>query len=140
MRIVDCWIIEQIVTSPKVIASQISSVGVINTFDITHNFEVVAEQVFKIYGMSGTEGQELAGTDPIDLQLPRGAAGSSRMPTTEQSTPQSTAPVTRPIDTKSLLQATQFHGDRASFLGWKWSFSMAVRATSKPLYEKTQEN
>ena len=54
--------------------------------------------------MSGMEAQELAGTDRIDLQLPRGAAGSSRMPTTEQSTPKSTAPVTRLIDTKSLLK------------------------------------
>ena len=37
--------------------------------------------------MSGTEGLELAGTDPIDLQLSRGATDSGR----EQSTPQSTA-------------------------------------------------
>ena len=81
------------------------------------------------------EGQELAGIDPIDLQLPRGAAGSSRMPTTEQTTPQSTAPVTRWIDTKSLLQVTPYHGGKASFLGWKWSFSIAVRAIRKPLYE-----
>ena len=48
--------------------------------------------------MSGTEGQEPGGTDPIDLQLPRGATGSSR----EQSTPQSTAPVTRLIDTTNM--------------------------------------
>ena len=54
--------------------------------------------------MSGKEGQEPAGTDPIDLQLLRGAAGSSRMPTTEQTTPQSTAPGTRLIDKESLLQ------------------------------------
>ena len=54
--------------------------------------------------MSGTEGQEPGGTDPIDLQLPRGATGSGR----EQS---------------------------ASFLGWKWSFLIAVRAISKPLHE-----
>ena len=81
--------------------------------------------------MSGTEGQEPGGTDPIDLQLPRGATGSSR----EQSTPQSTAPVTRLIDTKSLSQVTPHHGDTASFLGWKWSFLIAVRAISKPLYE-----
>ena len=74
------------------------------------------------------EGQELAGADPIDLQLPRGAAGSSRMPTTEQSTSQATAAVTRLIDTKSLLQLTTYHGDKASFLGWKWSFLIAVRA------------
>ena len=57
------------------------------------------------------------------------------MTTTEQSTPQSTAPVTRLIDTKSLLQVTPYHGDKASFLGWKWSFLIAVRAISKPLYE-----
>ena len=31
-----------------------------------------------IYGMSRTEGAERAGTDPMDLQLPRGAADSSR--------------------------------------------------------------
>ena len=85
--------------------------------------------------MSGTEGQEPAGTDPIDLQLPRGAAGSSRMPTTEQSTPQSTASVTSLIDTKKLLQVTPYHGDKASFLGWKGSFLIAVRAISKPVYE-----
>ena len=85
--------------------------------------------------MSGTEGQEPAGTDPIDLQLPRGATGDSRMPTTEQSTPQSTAPVTRLIDSKSLLQVTPYHGDKASFLGWKWSFLITMRAITKPLYE-----
>ena len=63
------------------------------------------------------EGQELAGTDPIDMQLPRGAAGSSRMPTTEQTTPQTSTPsVTRLIDMKSLLQVTPYHGDKASFL------------------------
>ena len=85
--------------------------------------------------MSGAEGQDPGGTDPLDLQLPRGATGSSRMPTTEQSTPQPTAPVTRLIDTKSLLQVTPNHGDKASFLGWKWSFLIAVRAINKPLYE-----
>ena len=81
--------------------------------------------------MSGTEGQEPDGTDPIDLQLPRGATGSGR----EQSTPQSTAPVTRLIDTKRLLQVTPNPGDKASFLGWEWSFLIAVRAISKPLCE-----
>ena len=85
--------------------------------------------------MSGSEGENPGGTDPIDLQLPRGATGSSRIPTTEQSTPQSTAPVTRLIDTKSLLQVTPYHGDKASYLGWKWSFLIALRAISKPLYE-----
>ena len=57
------------------------------------------------------------------------------MPTTEQSTPQSTAQVTRLIDTKNLLQVTPDHGVKASFLGWKWSFLIAVRAISKSLYE-----
>ena len=81
--------------------------------------------------MSGTEGPEPGGTGLIDMQLPRGATGSGR----EQSTPQSTAPLTRLIDTESLLQVTPHHGDKASFLGWKWSFLIAVRAISKPLYE-----
>ena len=81
-----------------------------------------------MHGMSGTEGQDPAGTDPIDLQLPRGATSSG--------TPQtSTTSVTRLIDTKSLLQVTPYHGDKASFLGWKWSFLIAVRAISKPLCE-----
>ena len=88
-----------------------------------------------IFGRSGMEGQEFAGTHPIDLQLPRGAAVSSRMPTIEQTTPQSTAPVTRLIDMKSLLQVIPYHGDKASFLGWIWPFLIAVRATSKPLCE-----
>ena len=30
---------------------------------------------------------------------------------------------------------TPCHGDKANFLGWKWSFLIAVRAISKPLYE-----
>ena len=79
------------------------------------------------------EGQEPASIDPIDMQLPRGAAGSSRMPTTEQTTSQSTAPVARLIDTKSLLQVTPYHGDKASLLGWKLSFLIAVRASCEPL-------
>ena len=41
----------------------------------------------------------------------------------------------RLIETKSLLQVTPYHGDKASFLGWKWSFLIAVRAISKPLCE-----
>ena len=98
-------------------------------------YKVVAEPELQSTECPGTEGQDPGGTDPIGLQFPRGATGSSRMPTTEQSTPQSTAPVTRLIDTKSLLQVTPYHGDKASFLGWKWSFLIAVRAISKPLYE-----
>ena len=65
------------------------------------------------------------------------------MRATEQTTPQSTAPVTRLIDTKSLLQVTTYYGDKASFLGWKWSFLIAMRAISKPLYgglKKIEDN
>ena len=77
--------------------------------------------------MSRTERQDPCGTDPIDLQVPRRA--------TSRGTPQTSTPsVTRLIDTKSLLQVTPHHGDKASFLGWKWSF-LIVRAISKPLYE-----
>ena len=80
--------------------------------------------------MSGAEGQDPAGTDPIDL--PRGATSSG--------TPQPSTPsVTRLIDTKSLLQVTPYHGDKASFLGWKWSSLIAVRAISKPLYEEFEK-
>ena len=77
-------------------------------------------------GVSGLEGSDYTGADPIDLQLPRAAAGSGK--------PQ-TSPETRLIDTKSLLQVIPYHGDKASFLSWKWSFLIAVRATSKPVYE-----
>ena len=45
------------------------------------------------------------------------------------------APITRLNDMKSLLQVTPYRGDKASFLGWKWSFLIAVRAISEPLYE-----
>ena len=61
--------------------------------------------------MSGTEGQDPGGTEPIDLQLPRGVTGNSR----EQSTPQSTIPVTRLIDTVTLLQVTPYQGDNDHF-------------------------
>ena len=36
---------------------------------------------------------------------------------------------------KSLLQVTPYHGDKASFLGWKRSFLIVVRANSKTLHE-----
>ena len=58
----------------------------------------------------GREGQDPDGTVLIDLQLPRRATGSRR----EQSDT-----TTRLIDTKSLLQVTPYHGDKASFLGWE---------------------
>ena len=78
--------------------------------------------------MSGLEGSDYTGADPIDLQLPRAEDGSGKPQT-------STTPETRLIDTKRLLQVTPYHGDKASSLSWKWSFLIAVRAISKPLYE-----
>ena len=94
--------------------------------------------------MSGTEEPEPAGTDPIDLQLPRGAAGSSRVRTTEQAAPQtSTTPVTRLIDTKKFVASDSIPWGQGKFLCWKWSFLNAVCAISKPLYEgfkKIEEN
>ena len=86
--------------------------------------------------MSGLEGSDPTGTDPIDLQLPRAAAGS-RNPQT------STTPATSVIETKSLLQVTPYHGGKASFLSWKWSFLIAVRAISKPVnesFKKIEDN
>ena len=68
--------------------------------------------------MSGTEGQDPGGTDPKDLQLPRGATGNSR----EQSTPQSTIPVTRLIDTVTLLQVTPYQGDNDHFFMFLFFF------------------
>ena len=77
--------------------------------------------------MPGEEGSEPTGPDP-KLQLPRGATGSGSAQT-------STTPVTRLIVTKRLLQVAPHPGDKASFLSWKWSSLIAVRAISKPLYE-----
>ena len=76
---------------------------------------MVAEQE-SVYKISGTEGQDLVGTDAIDLQLSKVECRR------QQSTPQLTARATLLIDTKSLLQVTPYHGDKANFLGWKWSF------------------
>ena len=94
--------------------------------------------------MSGTERQESAGTDRTDLKLPRGGARIGRVPIFEQAAPQaSTTPVRRLIDTKSLLQVTPYHGDKASFPGWKWSLLIAVRVISKPLcegFKKIEDN
>ena len=81
-----------------------------------------------VYGRSGVEAQDPAKIDPIDLQLARGATISG--------TPQTSTPSeTRVIDTKSLLEVTPFQGDKASFLGWKFSFWTAVTAISEPLHE-----
>ena len=52
-------------------------------------------------------------------------------------------PLSRLLDTKSLLQMTPYHGHKASFLGWKWSFLIAVRAISTPLvkgFKKIEDN
>ena len=78
--------------------------------------------------MPGEAGSAPTGLGPIELQVPTGATGSGSAQT-------STTPVTRLIDPKSLLQVTPYHGDKASFLSWKWSFLIAVRAISKPLHE-----
>ena len=84
--------------------------------------------------MSGTEGQDPGGTDPIDLQLTRGAIGSSR----EQSaTIESTS---NTFDRHKEFVASDSTSWR---LGWKSSFLIAVRAISKPLYEglkKVEDN
>ena len=124
------------ITSPRVIVNHTPSARVIIVFDnyiyylywILYIILKCSGARVTVYGMSGAEGQDLAGTDPMDLQLPRGATSSG--------TPQTSTPsVTRLIDTKSLLLVTPYHGDKASSLGWKWSFLIAVRAISKPLYE-----
>ena len=78
--------------------------------------------------MLGEEGSEPTGPDRIELQLPTGTTGSGSATT-------STTQVTRLIDTKSLLQVTPYHGDKAIFLSWKRSFLTAVPAISEPLYE-----
>ena len=113
-----CELLDQwtILTSQKVIASQSSSARVI-IYIIVLFFSLRSKST--IYGMSGTEGQDPGGTAPIHLQLPRGATGNSR----EQSTPQSTAPVTRLIDTESLLQVPPYQGDYDHvFFSWFFSF------------------
>ena len=61
---------------------------VINTVDQTDTIKVVSGACVTIYGMSGLEGSEPARNDPIDLQLPRAAAGGGNPQT-------STTPVTR---------------------------------------------
>ena len=109
-------------TSPRVIASQIPSARIINTLYFTYNIKVVAERVLQSTECLGRKDRNLAALIQLTCKLPRGATGSGR----QQSTPQSAAPVTRLIDTKSLLQVTPYHGDKASFLGWKWSFLIAV--------------
>ena len=108
IRMVNCWISEHFLTSQKVLASQSSSARVIiYIIYYKKDSKKSSGAGVTVNGMSGTEGQDPGGTDPIDLQLPRGATGNSR----EQSTPQSTAPITRFIDTESLLQVTPCQGD-----------------------------
>ena len=70
--------------------------------------------------MSGADGQDPAGIDPSDLQLPRGATSSG--------TPQASTPSVNIVEVRPV------------FLGWKWSFLIAVRAISKPLYEGLKKN
>ena len=116
--------------------SHASSARVITAY--CTNFDTVqqeAEQELQSTECLGRKDRILAELIQLTCSCQEGATGSSRMPTTEQSTPQSTAPETRLIDTKRLLQVTPYHGDKVSFLGWRWSFLIAVRAIWKPLYE-----
>ena len=81
--------------------------------------------------MSATEGQEPGGTDPIDMQLPRGAnwQWSRAVDTTIDST-------SNTFDRHEEFVASGSKSLRqGKFLGWKWSFLTAVRAISKPLDE-----
>jgi len=43
--------------------------------------------------------------------------------------------LSRLIDTKSLLHLNPYNGDKSSFLAWKWSFLVAVRAIDPRLHE-----
>ena len=105
IRIVNCWISEQFSRLRK--SSRVRVHQHASSFTLLYYIFLGSGAGVTINGMSGTEGQDPGGTDPIDLQLPRGATGNSR----EQSTPQSTIPVTRLIDTESLLQMTPYQRD-----------------------------
>ena len=110
IRIVNCWINEQfsrVRNSSRVRVHQHASSFTLHT----KNIKSGCGASVTVYVMSGTEGQELGGIDQHDLLLPRGAIGSGR----DQSTPQSTAPVTRLIDTQSLLQVTPYHRRHGKF-------------------------
>ena len=91
----NCWIIEHILTSPKAIASQISSARVINTFDIIHDIKDPARE------RKCCKTEEALPKEEGDIVREYKAMHEK----------------TRLIDTKSLLQVTHFHGDKASFLG-----------------------
>ena len=108
IRIVNCWISEQfsrVRNSSRVRVHQHPSSFTLHT----KNIKSGCGASVTVYVMSGTEGQELGGIDPLDLLLPRGAIGSGR----EQTTPQSTA--IRLIDKKSLLQVTPNHRRQGKF-------------------------
>ena len=105
IRIVNCWISEQFSRLRK--SSRVRVHQHASSFTLLYYIFWGSGAGVTINGMSGTEGQDPGGTDPIDLQLPRGATGNSR----EQSTPQSTVPVTPLIDTESLLQMTPYQRD-----------------------------
>ena len=72
--------------------------------------------------MSRREG---SGEDPATT-----AAGGS---TTERGTARSLSTL---IDAKSLLHVQPFDRDRTTFLGWTWSFAMAVRALNRNMYDE----
>ena len=82
--------------------------------------------------MSGAEGQDPAGTDPIDLQLPRGATSSG--------TPQTSTPsVTRLIDMKSLLQVTPHHGGKGRVSWLEALFLDCSASNQQTTVRRTQE-
>ena len=119
--------------------SHTSSARVISVFDNYPHYFFFFDIIFfnksgcgarvTVYGMSGTEGQDLGGTDQIDLQLPRGATSSG--------TPQKSTPKVHTSDRHAEFVASDAVSWRQGkfFFGWKWSFLIAVRAISKPLYE-----
>ena len=121
-------------SSQKFIASQTSSARVIiyYIFSSTCNFGASGARV-SLRNVWGRKGQDLGGTDAIDLQLVE--ESNCQQSNSDDRAVDTTieARVTLLIDTKSLLQVTPYHGDKANFLVWKWSFLIAVRAISKPL-------
>ena len=123
IRIVNCWISEHFSRVRKSSRVRVHQHASSFTLYVTKKIKKNGSGAgVTVNGMSGTEGQDRGGTDPIDLQLPRGATGNSR----EQSTPQSTAPITRFIDTESLLQVTPYQGDNDKVFSYFSNFSFFI--------------
>ena len=133
MNIVNCWIIEQLPTSAKVIASyqQASS-----THLTQHTEKIGSGASVTIHGMSVTEDRNLRGTDPLDLWLPRGAAGSSRMPTTaNDATIDSTSNSIDRHEEFVVSDSISWRQGKFSLLEMVGPSLIAVRAIRKPLCE-----